>query len=77
MPDAERQGHDEPDPVALCQSEGQQALDLFRFERLDFFLVYAGWLGEFRGVPGDAATLERLTECGSRRAVHLVGCAGF
>jgi len=72
LPQSERESDDEPDPGALAQRQGQDALDLLGLERVDFVFFDAWRLGQGDGVAGDVAALECLAEGGARGAVYLV-----
>ena len=49
LPQPERERDDEPDPVALAQRQGQDALDLLGLERVDFGFFDAWRLGQGDG----------------------------
>lgn len=75
MPQSERERDDEPDPVALAQRQGQDALDLLGLEWVDFGIFDTWRLGQGDGIAGDVAALEGLAEGGASGAVYLVcGC---
>jgi hypothetical protein len=77
LPDAEREGDDEPHTIALAERYFQQAVDILCLEGLHFLFVHSRRLREFGGIPWNAAPFKRLAEGRPGRPVHLMGRASL
>lgn len=72
LPDAECQGHHEPDTVTPPERGGDDALDFLGFERLDLLVVDPGCLRQSNNVARDATAAFHLCERGPGGPVDLV-----